>query len=212
MKRISNLYDKMISYSNILFIFNKIKNRCHNKNKLIKFIRYKNSNLINILEKLKSNTFTFSNYHIFLIHEKKYRIIMSENISDKIVNQLVSYFILIPSLKCLIDSNIATRKGKGSSYGYKLINSYINAIGTNKDIYVLRIDIKKYFYNINHDILLDMLKRRIKDVKTINILKDIIALTDYDYINNNIKKLIYKEINRVNSLNISIKEKDKLIN
>ena len=65
MKRISNLYDKMISYSNILFIFNKIKNRCHNKNKLIKFIRYKNSNLINILEKLKSNTFTFSNYHIY---------------------------------------------------------------------------------------------------------------------------------------------------
>ena len=192
MKRISNLYDKMISYSNILFIFNKIKNRCHNKNKLIKFIRYKNSNLINILEKLKSNTFTFSNYHIFLIHEKKYRIIMSENISDKIVNQLVSYFILIPSLKCLIDSNIATRKGKGSSYGYKLINSYINTIGTNKDIYVLRIDIKKYFYNINHDILLDMLKRRIKDVKAIN-------------------NLINNEINRVNKLNISDKEKDILI-
>ncbi|MDY4858325.1 MAG: hypothetical protein SO167_01330, partial [Bacilli bacterium] len=165
MKRISNLYDKMISYSNILFIFNKIKNRCHNKNKLIKFIRHKNCYLIDILEKLKSNTYNFSNYHIFLIHEKKYRIIMSETISDKIVNQLVSYFILIPSLKCLIDSNIATRKGKGSSYGYKLINSYINTIGTNKDIYVLRIDIKKYFYNINHDILLDMLKRRIKDVK-----------------------------------------------
>ena len=95
MKRISNLYDKMISYSNILFIFNKIKNRCHNKNKLIKFIRYKNSNLINILEKLKSNTFTFSNYHIFLIHEKKYRIIMSENISDKIVNQLVILMLLV---------------------------------------------------------------------------------------------------------------------
>lgn len=210
-KRINNLYDNMISYSNILFVFNKIKNKCHNKNKFMKFIRYKNCYLIDILEKLKSNTYNFSNYHIFLIHEKKYRIIMSETISDKIVNQLVSYFILIPSLKCLIDSNIATRKGKGSSYGYKLINSYINAIGTNKDIYVLRIDIKKYFYNINHDILLDMLKRRIKDVKAINILKDIIALTDYDYINTTINNLINNEINRVNKLNISDKEKDILI-
>ena len=28
--------------------------------------------IIDILEKLKSNTYNFSNYHIFLIHEKKY--------------------------------------------------------------------------------------------------------------------------------------------
>ena len=34
-KRINNLYDNMISYSNILFVFNKIKNKCHNKNKFM---------------------------------------------------------------------------------------------------------------------------------------------------------------------------------
>ncbi|UKI27684.1 MAG: hypothetical protein L6V91_03640 [Bacilli bacterium] len=73
---------------------------------------------------------------------------MSETISDKIVNQLVGYFILLPSFKCLIDSNIATRKGRGSSYGYRLFEKYVNDIGTNKNIYVLRIDIKKYFFII----------------------------------------------------------------
>lgn len=202
----------MISYSNILFVFNNVKNRCHNKNKLMKFIRFKNCYLYDILEKLRNNSYSFSNYHIFLIHEKKYRIIMSETISDKIVNQLVGYFILLPSFKCLIDSNIATRKGRGSSYGYRLFEKYVNDIGTNKNIYVLRIDIKKYFYNISHEILLSMLERRIKDKKAINILKKIIDLTDYDYVNDNIKKLIDKEIGRVNSLNISIREKDKLIN
>lgn len=145
----------MISYSNILFVFNNVKNRCHNKNKLMKFIRFKNCYLYDILEKLRNNSYSFSNYHIFLIHEKKYRIIMSETISDKIVNQLVGYFILLPSFKCLIDSNIATRKGRGSSYGYRLFEKYVN---------------------------------------------------------DNIKKLIDKEIGRVNSLNISIREKDKLIN
>lgn len=202
----------MISYSNILFVFNNVKNRCHNKNKLMKFIRFKNCYLYDILEKLRNNSYSFSNYHIFLIHEKKCRIIMSETISDKIVNQLVGYFILLPSFKCLIDSNIATRKGRGSSYGYRLFEKYVNDIGTNKNIYVLRIDIKKYFYNISHVILLSTLERRIKDKKAINILKKIIDLTDYDYVNDNIKKLIDKEIGRVNSLNISIREKDKLIN
>lgn len=212
MKRISNLYDNMICYSNVLFVFNRIKNKSHNKNKIMLFMRYKNCYLYDILEKLRNNSYSFSNYHIFLIHEKKYRIIMSESVSDKIVNQMVSYFILLPSFNCLIEENIATRSGKGSSYGYRLFEKYVNDIGTNKNIYVLRIDIKKYFYNINHFILLSMLERRIKDKKAINILKKIIDLTDNDYVNNNIKKLIDKEIGRVNSLNISIREKDKLIN
>ena len=144
MKRLNNLYDNMISYRNILFVFNRIKSKCHNKNKIMNFIRYKNCYLIDILEKLYSNNYVFSKYHIFLIHEKKYRIIMSENIFDKIVNQMISYFILLPSMKCLIDSNIATRKGRESSYGYMLFEKYIKESNYN-DMYVLRIDISKYF-------------------------------------------------------------------
>lgn len=212
MKRISNLYDNMICYSNVLFVFNRIKNKSHNKNKIMLFMRYKNCYLYDILEKLRNNSYSFSNYHIFLIHEKKYRIIMSESVSDKIVNQMVSYFILLPSFNCLIEENIATRSGKGSSYGYRLFEKYVNDIGTNKNIYVLRIDIKKYFYNINHVILLSMLERRIKDKKAINILKKIIDLTDNDYVNNNINSLINKEINRINYLKTSSNEKIKLIN
>lgn len=212
MKRISNLYDNMICYSNVLFVFNRIKNKSHNKNKIMLFMRYKNCYLYDILEKLRNNSYSFSNYHIFLIHEKKYRIIMSESVSDKIVNQMVSYFILLPSFNCLIEENIATRSGKGSSYGYRLFEKYVNDIGTNKNIYVLRIDIKKYFYNISHVILLSMLERRIKDKKAINILKKIIDLTDNDYVNNKINSLISKEINRINYLKTSSNEKIKLIN
>lgn len=212
MKRISNLYDNMICYSNVLFVFNRIKNKSHNKNKIMLFMKYKNCYLYDILEKLRNNSYSFSNYHIFLIHEKKYRIIMSESVSDKIVNQMISYFILLPAFNCLIEENIATRSGKGSSYGYRLFEKYVNDIGTNKNIYVLRIDIKKYFYNISHDILLSMLERRIKDKKAINILKKIIDLTDNGYVNDNINSLINKEINRINYLKISSNEKIKLIN
>ena len=209
MKRLNNLYDNMICYRNIVFVYNRIRSKCHNKNKIMYFDRYKNCYLIDILERLKSGTYSFSRYHIFLIHEKKYRIIMSENIFDKIVNQMISYYILIPSMNCLIDSNIATRNNKGSGYGYKLFEKYINSI--NGDVYVLRIDISKYFYNIDHDILFSKLEKRIKDKKALYIIKKIISLTDDDYVNKNISYLINSEIKRVNNLNISVNEKNKLI-
>ena len=209
MRRIGNLYDSMISYRNIVFVYNRIRSKCHNKNKIMYFDRYKNCYLIDILERLKSGNYRFSRYNIFLIHEKKYRIIMSENIFDKIVNQMISYYILLPSMKCLIDSNIATRRNKGSGYGYKLFEKYINSI--NGDVYVLRIDISKYFYNIDHDILFSKLEKRIKDKKALYIIKKIISLTDDDYVNKSISYLINREIKRVNSLNISVNEKNKLI-
>ena len=40
MKRINNLYDNMISYSNILLVFNRVKSKCHNKNKLMNINKY----------------------------------------------------------------------------------------------------------------------------------------------------------------------------
>lgn len=209
MKRLNNLYDNMISYTKCNYVFNKIKNNCHNKKKVYEFLKYKNCKIIDILEKLKSNTYIFSNYSCFLIEEKKYRIIMSENIEDKIVNQMISYFILLPSFKSLIESNIATRKGKGTSYGYNLIEKYLKRIGYDKKIYVLKIDIKKYFYNIDHEILFNMIKRRIKDKKALNIIKQIISLTDESYINKNIDILINNEKNRIKKLKISKNEKLK---
>lgn len=211
MKRVSNTYKNMISYRKILSIFNLVKKNCHNKNKVFEFMKYKNSNILEIMNKLKNNNYVFSNYNIFLIYEKKYRIIMSENIKDKIVNQLVSYNIILPILKCLVNTNVATRKNKGTNYAYKLIDKYLNEIGLDKKIYVLKLDINKYFYNINHSILMDMLKKKIKDKDSLKILEDIIGLTDKDYVNIEIKELINKEINRVNGLNISTFEKEKKI-
>ena len=212
MKRLNNLYDNMISYSNVNYVYNKVKNNCHNKEKVFEFLKYKNCNIIDILEKLKKEEYIFSKYNIFLIHEKKYIIIMSENISDKIVNQMISYFILLPAFKNLIDTNVATRKNKGTSYAYNIIEKYVRSIGLNNEIFVLKIDINKYFYNINHEILYNMIKRRIKDKKSLKIIKNIINLTDEEYINNRINKLVSDEIYRINKLSISQKEKNKKIN
>ena len=47
------------------------------------------------------------------------------NMYDKIVNHLVSEYILLPSIvPCLIDCNVASRKDKGTSYGIKLYYKY----------------------------------------------------------------------------------------
>lgn len=104
------------------------------------------TNIYDILNHLYNRNYQFSNYFIFSINEPKFRIIMSESISDKIVNHWLADYILIPALEpCLIDSNVATRKNKGAAEAYKLINKYFNQIGLDKNVYALKLDVHKFF-------------------------------------------------------------------
>ena len=152
MKRKNNTYNRMFLYENILSEYKKVKGSCKNKNEIYNFGLNLNQNLLSALYKLYNNTYEFNKYRIFIIREPKYRLIMSENIEDKIVNHLFSKYVLSDTLdKNLIYSNVATRKNKGSRLAYDLFVKYTNKlIYSNKNIYCLKIDISKYFYNISH--------------------------------------------------------------
>ncbi|MEG2458154.1 MAG: reverse transcriptase domain-containing protein, partial [Bacilli bacterium] len=185
MKRIGNIYEEMLSTKRIEEVFEDIKSRCKNKGNVIEFLLNKNSNINSILNDLSNYSYKFNKYSIFLIKEPKYRIIMSSSINDKIVNHLVSSYILLPSLESsLCEENTATRKGKGSAYARKLLLRHINTLKhNNKEIYVLKLDISKYFYNIDHNILLNKINNKIKDKNALKIIKDILDITNNEYIN-----------------------------
>ena len=111
----------------------------------------------------------------------------------------------------LISGNVATRKNKGSKEAYNLFIKYINKLMyKSKDIYVLKIDISKYFYNINHEILLNMVKEKIKDKEIISFLSYILDSTNLEYVNNDIRSVVSNEKFRVSKKNISEFEKKKL--
>ena len=214
MKRKKVLYKNMISYNNILSVYKKIKNSTKNKKEVYNYELNLNQNLLDTLFSLSKSTYVFSKYNIFLVREPKYRLIMSESFPDKVVNHLFSKYVLSYALQStLINSNVATRKDKGSKEAYRLFIKYTNKlIYEKKKNYVLKIDISKYFYNINHNILMNMVSEKIKDERVLNMLKVILDTTDNDYINKTILSVVNKEIYKVNKLNISTSEKEKLIN
>lgn len=208
MKRTCNLYENVIDFDRLLETYELIKCNCRNKTKVLQFAKSLNTNLMEILFKLKAENYAFSKYNIFLIRKPKYRIIMSENIADKIVNHLVSNLILIPGLEsCLIDTNVATRINKGTEYAFNYLCKCLKNLKDQKDIHVLKIDISKYFYNIDHEILLSKIKKKIKDKRAITIISNILKTTNEEYVNIKIAELIAKEKEYLKKSKISMKSK-----
>lgn len=176
-----------IKINDLLDVYeNEVSRNTKNKNKIYHFEKYKMTNIINIKEEIESNTYNIGKYNIFSIYEPKLRIIMSLSIKDRIVDHYIAKYILIPKVEKYLDiRNVASRKNKGISYGLKLLKKYIEENKKYENIYILKLDISKYFYSINHSILKSMLKEILTE-EEYNLVSIYIDSTDAEYVNKRI--------------------------
>lgn len=211
MLKVANLYGEVCKIDNIVNMTNKVLSKTRNKKKVEALEKYKIEHICNIKNRLDNKDFRFNKYNIFMITDPKARIVMALELEDKIINHLIAEYILVKVFEPKYTDNIcATRVGKGTSYAIKMLKKYINSIKREySSFYVLKIDISKYFYKIDHDILKRILSEKIKDKDAINALYKIIDTSNDDYVNNDIERLKNNRIKYFNSHND--KNKDKII-
>lgn len=176
MKRKKNLYEDIYKLENIFNAFNEICKNTKNKRKVRNYKEYKCIYVTRVYNTLKNRNYVVGPYNVFTIYEPKERRIVSQNMHDKIINHLVSRYILYPSLMpCLINANVASRKGMGTKRGLELAKEFhrICKIKYN-NYYILKCDISKFFASIDHDVLKEKLKQKIKDKEALNIVFSII--------------------------------------
>ena len=176
MRRFGYLYENIYKFDNILSAYNEVCKNTRNKRRVANLKEYKSVYITRVHNILESKTYTVGPYNKFIIHEPKKREIVSQGVQDKIVNHLVSRHILYPAiLPCLLDVNIASRKDMGTSRGLSLALNYHRKCRIKYGFYyILKCDISKFFFNIDHDILKQKLLRRIKDKDALKIVFDII--------------------------------------
>ena len=194
-----------VELNDILDIYeNEVSKNTKNKKKIYNFEKNKIVNIMDIIRIIESNNYHIKNYNIFSVDSPKYRIVMSLNIKDKIINHYVARHILINKLDKYLDiRNCATRKDMGYDYAIGLVKKYLEHMKIYNNIYVLKLDLSKYFYSINHDILKRMLIDKL-DKEEYDIVSNIIDSTNEDYINNIInnmkRRLIIKDSDRVKEI------------
>ena len=134
---------------------------------------------------------------------------MSQEIEDKIVNHLVAKYFLIDIFdKTLQNRNCATRKGKGTHYALRLFKKDYNYLKNKYGKFnILKMDISKYFYNLDHEIIKQLVRKKVKDKNVLKIVDVIIDSTDEEYINEEIIKLKNNEKQRILNSNYNDKVK-----
>jgi len=133
-------------------------------------------NLVNLILEIRSGTYNIGEYRVFKVYEPKERIIKSLPFRDRVVHQWYVYEFIIPYIvpKFIYDS-YACLHGKGTHTAVKRLEYFIKENHRKYGkFYIVKMDIKKFFYSINPNILLSILKKHITDKALLSLTKKLI--------------------------------------
>ena len=175
-KTIKKCFDNKLTYINLYNAYYRICKNKRNKSYILKYEIDLETNLTNLLNDLKNNNYKPGKYHEFIIFEPKKRLIKALPFRDRIVHQwYIEEFIKPYIIPRFINDSYSCIENKGSHKGIKKLQKYMRSYyQKNKDYYVLKCDISNFFYNVDKNILFNILKKYISDKKLLNLTKIII--------------------------------------
>ena len=122
--------------------------------------------VLQIKNMLETKKFVVSPYNTFKIYEPKERVIEAGSFKDKIVQHSLCDNVLLPELASeFINTNVAGQPNKGTLYGLDCLKAQM-LLAFNKygyDCWIVKADIAKYFYSIDHEILKDIVRYFVDD-------------------------------------------------
>lgn len=173
MKRYGNLFDKITDIDNLILADAKAQ---HGRVSpaIVKFNQDRDGNILKLQHALRGGTFKTSKYNIFTIFEHKERIIYSLPHVDRIVHHAIMNVLEPIFRKSFTLNTFACISGRGITACARFVRKTINHYHDAPRLYCLKIDIKKFYPNIDHDVMKTTIRRKIKCKRTLQLLDEII--------------------------------------
>lgn len=173
MKRYGNLYYKIYDIDNLL-LADKIAQR-GKKDKLdvIGFNKDRDVNILILHEILKNKLFKTSKYHVFTLHDPKERVIYKlPFFPDRILHHAIMNILEPIFVSTFTFDTYNCIKNRGIHKALYKLNCALEDVQNTQ--YCLKLDIKKFYPNINHTILKRLLRKKFKDNDLLELLDEII--------------------------------------
>ncbi|MEG1990046.1 MAG: reverse transcriptase/maturase family protein [Clostridia bacterium] len=176
--KFNDIFKSKISYSLLYDSYLLSKKGKRYRDDVIKFgLRFEDY-LNSILNDLKSNKYVFSKYKLFYVYEPKCRKVLAASFRDRIVHTwYVKSFIEPIFVPTFINNSYACIIGKGMHKCMRDVRrSLCNVSRDDRYIngYILKMDIAKYFQNIDRNILFDIIQKKVYDKDFLLFTKSIL--------------------------------------
>ena len=176
MKKYKNLYQELCSEENLVLAFRKAQKRKSRKPYVIEFNNNLNENLRKLREELLSEEYRPRPLRTFVLRDPKVRKIRKSYFVDRIVHHAICNVLEPIFENRFIYDSFANRIGKGTLNAIKRFDKFKQKVSKNntRNCYVFKADVKHYFDEVNHSILINILKKKINDERLISLISKVL--------------------------------------
>ncbi len=170
------LYKKICSYENIYRAYKKARKGKTLKKYVVNFENNLKENFLSLRTELLFHTYKPKPLQTFILRDPQTRRINKSAFRDRIVHHALCNVVGPFFEKSFIYDSFANQKGKGTFKSIKRFSRFCKKVSNNntKKIFVMKADIKKYFENVDHEILLKIIKKKISDSQVLWLIKAIL--------------------------------------
>lgn len=163
MKRYKNLEAQILSYDNIIGGFEDTVRKMRYKPPMLWLYNHMEEVLIETFDSLRDRSWQPKGFREFMIREPKLRMISAPYVTDRLVHHILCRVIEPLLDRRFMYDSYACRKGKGTLAACKRVQHHLRALGEDAEVYVYRIDIRKYFHSVDHDVLKGIIRKHFAD-------------------------------------------------
>lgn len=177
MKRYNNLFDKIVTLENLYLADKKARRNKGRRKDIQEFDKDRENLLTKLRDDLINENYVTSEYDTFIIREPKERLIFKlPYYPDRIVHHAIMN-VLEPIWRSIfINNTYSCIKKRGIHKALRDVRSALK--DKQNTVYCLKLDVKKFYPSINHEVLKTIVRKKIKDEKLLRLLDGIIDSVD----------------------------------
>lgn len=173
---IKNVFERIASFENILSAEHDVSAGGRYDREALTFWQNYEDNLHEIASAVRSLDFPPDRYRTFYVYEPKLRKIVCADYTTKVIQRAV-YNVINPLIcKGFITDTYSCIKGRGQIHAMRRLADWVNYISAKESKwYYLKMDVEKFFYRIDHEILMRIIRKKVKDEKAVRIMEHYIC-------------------------------------
>ncbi len=175
-KIFDHIFEEIVSLENLFLAWQKFKKGKTSKIDVQDFNLFLEYNIFNLYYQLINKTYQHSHYTSFYIKDPKLRHIHKARVKDRVLHHAIFKILYSIFDNTFIYDSYSCRINKGTHKAVNRLNQFAGKVSKNntKTCYILKCDIRRFFDSIDHNILLSLIEKKIKDKDVICLIEKIV--------------------------------------
>ena len=168
---IRNVYYEITSFHTLMVADTHVSKGKRENTERLRFYDNREGNLEEISTLLRAGKVPKFEYHSFYVYVPKVRKVIFIDYWSKVVQRAI-YDVLNPKIcRTFIEHTYACVKGRGQLAAMEQLYTWMRETRTSgTEWYYYKFDVAKFFYRIDHEILMDICRKKIDDPRTVDLL------------------------------------------